>query len=650
MKYTLKEMCANVPYQDLSTHDIEQLWRRDFLVTYTTKELMEGRNPLSVQQLAALYTFNRDFMAITVTDRYNLFKECNDGIFHTTLLKMAQKYFDEIAPTFKEHASNSAYLSSVRIVNANTMKPTHNDGSLLILQFEAPINTIEDNMYSGNPNLLTVILPNTVVYVGSNAFADCPNLRDVYVNGDTSFEKSALPENAVVHKIGEGAPSTSGDDAVTEQLKAEIERLQESLATHSDKLNDTIAENTRLKDEVAAFDKYRDEAANEAVKLQDEIASLKSGSSEVTSLTTKCAQLELSLKEAVDTADRLTAEKAELMSDMSAKLQDAMETSDKIVEEKDAIISDLHKRIENLQATCINGEEEVTAVVTEDYHEQIDLLTEEKAELEEKYNYTSSELKSLRAEMSTLQDALIDASDLAKRYPLLSMLEYGDELIDNEDTAGIEAVYEDLCILHYKYGVTKVKAGKDLKEMIASYENGSASPLSEKSYIKAMQTLTEMHKQGMLSTRHLGAVKDFVDKVTVDCSYKEKILDIMDKHGYGYSEYERLYNECLQSLNPTLVKYTLDGDKDKLVADSMEEFLVSSSAGVNPTTVMTEVIKEDATMADVEEHIREVKGLGPDADISPYLTKLTNMANVLTETSTYPSREAALFAYVDRFL
>ena len=676
-------MCANVPMQDLSTHDINQLWRRDFLLTYTTKELLEGRSPLSVKQLAALYALNRDYMAITQEDRYQLFKACNDGLFHSTVLKMSKMYFDAIAPTYVEHAKESSYLSSIRIVTEKNFKETHNDNSLLVLQFEAPLNSINDGMYSDNPNLLTVILPHTLVYVGNNAFANCTNLRDVYVNGNTTFEDSALPSSATVHIVGDGAKSSGEEEALKKEIDLlnraleeaksrsngeEVKALEEKLAASEESKASYVAECEELKERLEKLDEKCKAACEVAGDLNSDFRKdSKKHEAEIEDLKKQLSETTKKYEETRETLEKVTEcdrRKAQDLEDEMYNISKSLQEAEERIKEKDATIADYEKEIEEtintieklnnqlplLQEKMDKTSEEIKKkdAIISDMSIRIKNLQDMSGnasgplnEFKDKYEYASKELTELRAEMSKLQDDLIDATDILKRFPLLSMLPNCDDIVDEENIEYIESIYDTLCVLRYKYDIEKLSDGEIPKQVL---ERCSTSPKAtgEVAYVQAFNMLKELNDNGQLHGRHADAINELIANIRTSSDYKNKILQIITSHGYTESDYDELYNECLHSLNSTLVKYTPEADRDKLIADSMNDFLNNrkSEPVVNGQLPIIE---------EIEARIREKKGLGPTDDVGPYMTKLENMCAVLSETANYETKEEAMLVYVDRF-
>lgn len=261
MKYTLKEMCANALKQDLATHDYKKMWCHYYLIAYAAKELLDSKgNALSVADYAALNALLTDWGALTLDDQYYMFEECKDGNWHTTLLKMARAYAEKSGAKYLEHCK-SVYMGNIRILSKNMVREIHGDPSLIALQFEDGVSSIPANCYSGNSNLSTVIIPRTTVLIYSKAFADCPNLKNVYIAGEPTIEAGAFPDTATIHKMG-------GNDnaSAVKELEKKVKDLEQKLSATA-KEQDHTEEIDALKVELAKSQQDNDALKAEVEKL-----------------------------------------------------------------------------------------------------------------------------------------------------------------------------------------------------------------------------------------------------------------------------------------------------------------------------------------------------------------------------------------------
>lgn len=71
---------------------------------------------------------------------------------------------------------------------------------------EYQVRKIAPNAFQGNKELETVILPESMAYVEEKAFADCENLKTIFVTGmDTMFEEDTFEGDEIVLKGFEGS-------------------------------------------------------------------------------------------------------------------------------------------------------------------------------------------------------------------------------------------------------------------------------------------------------------------------------------------------------------------------------------------------------------------------------------------------------------
>lgn len=543
MKYTLKEMCNNALKQDLATHKFDNMWNHYYLIAYACKELLEKMSAsLSIADYASLNALLRDWDALTINDQYGIFEECKDGNWHTTLLKMARKYAADNGDKFLEHCK-SVYLDSVRIISSTMVREIHGDPSLIVLQFDKSVKTIPDNCYSGNKNLSTVIIPETVYRVGKNAFADCDNLTTVYIDGTPTVEKSAFPPNAVIRYIG------SGDTGELDKLKKELNTLTAEKKTVESQVQNLSEENATLK---SSCDKLIDEKG----ELLKTIEGLKESST-----ASNSSQLQV---------DELT----------------------KAVEHERSAYSELKGKYDDLYAKYVDLQKAQSDLIFKYEHEKQDHQND--------VDQLTADMQKKATEVAPAED---HTSDIVAKL-LSEMLPNGKAAIAKarEDehfaTVTLPAMYEKCCILRYKYGVQALARMESLDAKISMLSKGT-----ENDYTKAMSTLKTMLENGRLSSRHLDAIRELVGETDKTTSYKEQILSTLEKHGYSESDYETMYDECLKSINKTEVKYTSPADMDKLVASRMEEYLSKS----NSLEDAIRKHKGLAPDADVSEYIESLK-------------------------------------------
>lgn len=212
---------------------------------------------------------------------------------------------------------------------------------------------------------------------------------------------------------------------------------------------------------------------------------------------------------------------------------------------------------------------------------------------------------------------------------ITSMLPNGSKMIEKAEAdkqfaeTVLMSTYEKCLTLKYKFGVTELQRGETIDAKIANLTKHS-----ENDYAKAMSTLKAMSDEGLLSSRHLDAIRSLTGEVDKKSTYKEKILATLEEHGYTEGDYQSKYDECLSTINKTELKYTPTKDYDKLVADNMENYLSHGGS--------------------LEDAIRKHKGLAPDTDVSSEVESLKMMREVMSSSLSGMSEEDALLSLVPR--
>lgn len=636
MKYTLKEMCNNALKQDLATHDMNNLWDHYYLLIYTAKELIEQKSSiLSTADYAAINALVRDWDALTVDDQYLMFKECRKDTWHGTVLALARKYMADTGDAFLKHC-HSAYLSSIRMLDREHIKETHNDPSLIILQFDDSVRVIPDNCYSNNKNLSTLIFGKNIYRIGEKSFAGCDNLSKVYIEnqGEVIIEDGAIPSTAEVI-IFAGGNVSSNSEELKKEYDAKIRELESETATLKSSCDKLIDEKGEL---LKSVEELKQNNNSELQKENDELKS--KISSYEADMTKAIKELEDAKAGVAGLTERLSISNQELAS-VTAKRDEVSSENASLLERINVLT--------NEQGNLIREKENALSTVSElelklaDKESEFDALLEQVGEANDTEDSLNETIEEYSKQISSLQQSLEekDAQISSLSQPkenevapyvaklIVEMLPNGQAAIDKAKTDEhfayevLPTMYEKCCILRYKFDVQKLERSESLDAKIAMLSKGS-----ENDYTRAMASLKLLKDNGKLSSRHLEAIREMVGEPSkaVDC--RDRIIDTLEKHGYSESDYDEKYEECLNSVNKTELKYTAPTDVDKLVADRMEEYLSKPLS--------------------LEDAIRKHKGLDQDADVSQYIESLKMMKEIMSSSIEGMSEEEALLSLVSR--
>lgn len=645
MKYSFGELFQQTLYQDLSTHNYDKMWRYHFLYMFCAKDIVLNKKlPVDTKDIAALYALACDWGSLPIEDIYNLFNACKDSTkkdWHRTCLDMARKYVADSSAALREQSSKFLYARPVRIISPMSNGYITNDPTLQVLIIKNCL-TINVNQFANNENLCLVVIENCAE-IKQLAFNNCPNLEKVVIIGNPSIASDAIPSTAKIVK--EGAATPVVDTAEVDRLKKaleEIRPLQEELS----KAKETITQIT------AELNDYKERSMSK--EKAEEVLKIAMGkTSQIESLTKERDEATSSLSEAQEALNSLRNEKDKLISEatnlrsQNETLQTQLSATEaKAKAEIDAISVQLQATTEEYKAlkdwtdSTLKPKEQVDMSKLDDLSQYVpeeiiqgyfdvmdkqifhDFITEE--------NRLAHEILDLGVYGSSIPE--FPSTLLYKqrysfytKYPLADRF-FPVEAIFNKiqnDPSYEEQVfkpnYEKACILYYKYGVENA-VGKDFDELIKAHEN--TEPVnSDVGYVRAMNTLTNLLKEGRLSTRHIQAIRDLVNDTVKNESKHEEILQTIEQHGYSESDYNELYEECKHSISPTEVKYTAESDMDSLIAERMPGYLEGDRVPVQE--------KIEITVESIEQAIREQLGLEEGTDVSDRMADVNKMADIL---------------------
>lgn len=154
---------------------------------------------------------------------------------------------------------------------------------------EYQVRKIAPNAFQGNKELETVILPESMAYVEEKAFADCENLKTVFVTGmDTTFEEDTFEGDEIVLKGFEGSEAEAyaeeHDNIIFEEIDVENDDyypyeeaiyFTRNFRMVEDKLSMSIEEETVLYPAVASV--HYSNADIEYTSSNNKIAVIKDG-------------------------------------------------------------------------------------------------------------------------------------------------------------------------------------------------------------------------------------------------------------------------------------------------------------------------------------------------------------------------------------
>lgn len=307
-------------------------------------------------------------------------------------------------------------------------------------------------------------------------------------------------------------------------------------------------------------------------------------------------------------------------------------TNNKELESK---VTDLEAQVKEAKA-----DKEILAKESSELKAKIEDIKASMGKMSVELNDAVHERDALKAELEQAKEKLAQPVEIPTPAPaptvdkvvaelITSMLPNGSKMIEKAETdkqfaeTVLMSTYEKCLTLKYKFGVTELQRGEMIDAKIANLTKHS-----ENDYAKAMSTLKAMSDEGLLSSRHLDAIRSLTGEVDKKSTYKEKILTILEEHGLTESDYQSKYDECLSTINKTELKYTPTKDYDKLVADNIENYLSHGGS--------------------LEDAIRKHKGLAPGTDVSSEVESLKMMREVMSSSLSGMSEEDALLSLVPR--
>lgn len=129
----------------------------------------------------------------------------DDGTVSFTLTSFSTFAFTETVYVYNQY-DNAIYISGYEGNDTNILIPSKING--------INVEGIEAYAFNGNISLLSVLIPKTVIYISSDAFKDCVNLRSVTIFGDPTIESGAFDgcDNLTIYGFSNMSPEIYAND------------------------------------------------------------------------------------------------------------------------------------------------------------------------------------------------------------------------------------------------------------------------------------------------------------------------------------------------------------------------------------------------------------------------------------------------------
>lgn len=657
MIQTLGEYLRTAVLQDFSIANYEKLWCYEFLYRWAVKEIvLDNKLPITLSDQAALYMLLQDFSETSLNERYEIFKRVKNSEkkdWHRTALDMAREYAKAASPFYAEKYTKVNNMNGCRCLNSESSKPVMANDPTLVLLFIDSSNLFTSGHFNNCVNLRQVVFSNCSG-LEPNMFLGCNSLQRVYLYNTTCMGELNLPSGCELIDCSKQAVEV--DSPKLAELEAQLAQVKENL---NGKLNIIKEQSTQISDLQAAL---KDQKATDELeaKLKEAEAKLASAVTQdkLDELVKKYADTSMSLsatQQERDTAQRELAEVKERLKTQQEQYKQAYVEHDALKEENAHLSADLEAKAEEHNAYVDEASKLIHSL-----EDEVAALTAKVASYENKSMPDMTNFPNLRMYCSDKMiaafyayfgdngfyawadkqeaalatgykpehyDELPAETQYRARYNFNTKYPLADKFFDvptvlacmkadasYEDTV-FKALYEKACVLYYKFGVQEAK-GANIDELL-QHHSATKPITTEEGYIRAMNTLKNLLEEGKLSKRHLDAIRELVKDTDTKADKREEIMQTIEKHGYTESDYPELYDECLHSIPPTEVKYTLPEDMDTLISERMDGYL---SGG--------RVEKPEPTIQDIEVAIRETLNLSDDEDITPYMEQVKAYALV----------------------